>query len=209
MDLTPAIRTRYRAYLLSPEWRTRRNRALKLAGFRCTKCGSKRGLEVHHNTYERLGREWDQDLDVLCVECHEGHHVQQMYESPQRVYLKLAAELLAVQTFASIADLSAALKGECARLKMRYDAHQADKAIGLISGRTHFSRPPLPATHDEAIALGRQMSRREARELFHRICAHLHQDAGAVIKTLPPPTVSTIDIQGPIPREDYVEHDRY
>lgn len=32
----------------------------------------RQGLEVHHRTYERRGRERDSDLVALCWACHEG-----------------------------------------------------------------------------------------------------------------------------------------
>src|SRR3954466_14769485 len=87
-------RESYRQYLQTPGWRRRRNRALGLAHWQCQKCSARRGLQVHHLTYERLGSEHDQDLEVLCRDCHEGHHMQQMEESPKLgVYLKLAGEV--------------------------------------------------------------------------------------------------------------------
>lgn len=39
---------------------------------RCERCKKKsRRLEVHHLTYERLGRERDEDLQALCPSCHK------------------------------------------------------------------------------------------------------------------------------------------
>ena len=60
----------YLSYLRSPAWASRRRRALTRAGNRCQVCGRTRRLQVHHNTYERLGHEADHDLTVLCFECH-------------------------------------------------------------------------------------------------------------------------------------------
>ena len=60
----------YIRYIGSPEWKRRRLRALKLAGFRCQVCHSPERLEVHHNNYARLGHEADSDLIVLCHGCH-------------------------------------------------------------------------------------------------------------------------------------------
>jgi hypothetical protein len=57
-------------YLRSPHWRTRRARAIALAGGRCERCGKPGRLEVHHLTYKRLGRERDRDLRALCHPCH-------------------------------------------------------------------------------------------------------------------------------------------
>ena len=64
----------YEAYLLSDEWREKRQRALELAGHRCQRCGSPLCLEVQHKTYESIGREWIHDLEVLCDDCREERH---------------------------------------------------------------------------------------------------------------------------------------
>jgi len=61
----------YLAYIRSAAWRARRERALRLAGYRCQVCGEGGRLEVHHRTYERLGHEADADLTVLCRWCHQ------------------------------------------------------------------------------------------------------------------------------------------
>jgi hypothetical protein len=72
----PRYSAEYVAYLRSQEWRVRRARALYLAGYKCERCGMQRGrggwLEVHHLTYERLGHERDEDLEVLCQPCHRA-----------------------------------------------------------------------------------------------------------------------------------------
>ena len=48
-----------------------RPRILARAAGRCERCGKKtRRPEVHHLTYERLGREKDEDLQAVCRDCH-------------------------------------------------------------------------------------------------------------------------------------------
>lgn len=65
----------YRLYLQSEQWNARRQAVLKRARNRCQECRKKRRpLEVHHRTYERIGAEWDEDLEALCWECHRGKH---------------------------------------------------------------------------------------------------------------------------------------
>jgi 5-methylcytosine-specific restriction endonuclease McrA len=64
----------YGLYLLTREWRAKRNRKLIQAGNRCQLCGSPHHLEVHHITYERRGYELLEDLIVLCRSCHQAHH---------------------------------------------------------------------------------------------------------------------------------------
>jgi 5-methylcytosine-specific restriction endonuclease McrA len=60
----------YRTYLLTRAWQVKRAGALHRAGYRCERCFAKYGLEVHHTTYERLGAERHEDLEVLCKRCH-------------------------------------------------------------------------------------------------------------------------------------------
>ncbi len=64
----------YSEYLKTTGWQTRREAALKRAGHRCQVCKSADRLEVHHNTYERLGHERAADLVVLCRSCHQTFH---------------------------------------------------------------------------------------------------------------------------------------
>lgn len=61
----------YTDYLQSPEWRAKREKALRFAGYRCQLCNSPKNLQVHHRTYERLGNERLSDLTVLCADCHD------------------------------------------------------------------------------------------------------------------------------------------
>ena len=65
----------YREYLQTPEWQKTRAAALMRAGHRCSLDSTHRSdLDVHHNTYERLGAELAGDLVVLCRDCHRRHH---------------------------------------------------------------------------------------------------------------------------------------
>jgi hypothetical protein len=65
----------YKEYLQTPYWKRRREDKLRAVGRRCQLCN--RGsvtLDVHHRTYERLGNELDEDLTVLCRDCHSIYH---------------------------------------------------------------------------------------------------------------------------------------
>jgi hypothetical protein len=70
----------YLRYLKSGHWRRLRLRLRARAGDRCEACGARRDpmagvvLECHHKTYERLGRERDEDMAVLCQSCHSLAH---------------------------------------------------------------------------------------------------------------------------------------
>jgi hypothetical protein len=67
----------YWLYLRTPEWRRTRAAALVRAGNRCSLDASHvKGLEVHHSSYERLGKELESDLTVLCRSCHARFHTK-------------------------------------------------------------------------------------------------------------------------------------
>lgn len=45
--------------------------------YKCQLCGSKDNLNAHHRNYDRRGKEhkyWQEDLIVLCQDCHEKFH---------------------------------------------------------------------------------------------------------------------------------------
>jgi len=67
----------YNAYMNSNEWRKKRQERLTLDGYQCQMCGSKDHLEVHHVSYERLGKETMDDLITLCFTCHNKIHSAQ------------------------------------------------------------------------------------------------------------------------------------
>jgi len=64
----------YAAYLDSDLWRKKKAayRASKRPQ-KCLCCGDP-NYQLHHTTYDRLGREWLKDLIPLCSECHETFH---------------------------------------------------------------------------------------------------------------------------------------
>jgi hypothetical protein len=66
----------YRAYLTTEYWRERSRRAKEAARHRCQLCNGTRDLNTHHRTYERRGNEDDEDLTVLCGECHGKFHTK-------------------------------------------------------------------------------------------------------------------------------------
>jgi 5-methylcytosine-specific restriction endonuclease McrA len=73
----------YQSYLRSHHWRRKRKAILAKRRWTCQRCGyvdpnqdGQRGtrLDVHHKTYDRLGKEKDSDLEVLCHKCHRRRH---------------------------------------------------------------------------------------------------------------------------------------
>ncbi len=68
----------YDAYLASKHWKHTRQRALR--HYReCEICGETTGLHVHHKHYKSLGKEVMEDLQVLCVGCHENRHEGEVF----------------------------------------------------------------------------------------------------------------------------------
>ena len=68
-------RTWYReTYLKSYEWSVIRQKVLTRSGGLCEGCGFERATEVHHLTYERVGKEMLFDLVAVCRGCHGKIH---------------------------------------------------------------------------------------------------------------------------------------
>src|SRR5712664_3448892 len=64
-QLSPA-QQKYAEYLQSLHWKTFRLSVLAERGARCEDCGSVHQVQVHHQTYARLGHEFPTDVVVLC-----------------------------------------------------------------------------------------------------------------------------------------------
>jgi len=65
---------RYLSYIFSREWAARRREHLALCDHWCEICHQRPAVQVHHWTYENLGRENPQDLCAICVRCHWRIH---------------------------------------------------------------------------------------------------------------------------------------
>lgn len=64
----------YREYLGSREWQLTRTAAKRRASFRCQVCNARGELHAHHRSYDRVGCERDDDITVLCRDCHALFH---------------------------------------------------------------------------------------------------------------------------------------
>lgn len=68
----------YYELLKDPRWTKKRQKILKRDNFKCTACGAKHNLQVHHTYY--IGNHnypWaypDESLITLCEECHNHYH---------------------------------------------------------------------------------------------------------------------------------------
>jgi len=93
----------YHEYINSKEWKNK-SATIKLdRGYRCQLChvsGYAKTLHVHHNTYERIGIEDENDLVVLCCDCHKLFHDN---NSPQANKIELSKqEILKILHFNGI-----------------------------------------------------------------------------------------------------------
>lgn len=77
-------RKRYKRHIGSKQWRTTKQRLLLERGARCQRCGREPPLSLHHKTYERFGRERDDDLELVCEACHPIADVQRARHNRRR-----------------------------------------------------------------------------------------------------------------------------
>lgn len=161
----------YEDYIKSPQWRARRDVALRLAKWRCAKCNRKDRLEVHHNTYERMGCELAKDLDVLCAVCHEGHHVDEQ-QKVNRIYLSVVSDILRREKFTTMSDLMEAVKSACARQRIPYDDPSVWKAVRLADANRHgVVGAPAPKFRvtDHDIRSGRPLTQAETIDCLRNL----------------------------------------
>lgn len=65
---------KYRAYLLTAAWRTRRRLVLERARGVCEGCRCQDAAEVHHLSYIHIYQEFLFELVALCRDCHDRWH---------------------------------------------------------------------------------------------------------------------------------------
>jgi hypothetical protein len=67
--------SKYKTYLRSAEWRIFRMNTLAQRGSACEVCKAyTKHPQIHHLTYERLGKELPTDVVVTCDDCHRAYH---------------------------------------------------------------------------------------------------------------------------------------
>lgn len=69
---------KYKDYLKSSHWLIIKNKIFLLRGKKCEECDCCYDLNVHHKTYKRVGSELDEDLQLLCRECHKKKHTDDL-----------------------------------------------------------------------------------------------------------------------------------
>ena len=68
----------YKKLLNNPKWKKKRQTILKRDGFKCTVCGSKENLHIHHTYYVWGIKPWcypNISLITVCEECHHQYHL--------------------------------------------------------------------------------------------------------------------------------------
>jgi 5-methylcytosine-specific restriction endonuclease McrA len=69
----------YKVKLNTSNWNKRRNGILCRDKYKCRKCGSNKGLQVHHVKYLTGKMPWkypDNLLITLCKTCHDKEHAK-------------------------------------------------------------------------------------------------------------------------------------
>jgi 5-methylcytosine-specific restriction endonuclease McrA len=152
----------YAEYLQSSWWRARRNDALRAASYRCQRCESKRDLEVHHLTYERLGAELPGDLDVLCRGCHLGEHSLET-RTFVSLYMRVLSDIIRkALPDAALPDLLEAAKQRCAELEIPYRHTEFHAAVSRVLQRIPFTPPKGKEELFKTTTQGQALNRSES-----------------------------------------------
>lgn len=74
--ITKAESLSYPLFLKGKYWKWVRKKVLRRDGYKCTRCPSKKALQVHHLTYKHHLNEhlYLGDLVTLCKVCHKKEH---------------------------------------------------------------------------------------------------------------------------------------
>lgn len=112
--------------------------------------------------------------------------LSEKYERHARLLAKVIRDVLRVERFETIADLTDAVKARCARLHIPWTADELNEAFGMIDSNTPLlveaPRPTNP-THLDRAPEGFD----PPKDLARGMVATLHQQLGtrAPIKTMP------------------------
>lgn len=151
----------YEKYLLTSWWRVRRNRALKDGGYKCVACGCRRDLQVHHLSYDRLGDEQPEDLEIRCRGCHLGEHAAEV-QSYVRHYARVLSDVLDGGPADDLTGVVEETKARIAKLGIPYRPNEFNAAVSRVLPRVPFTPPKgkaelfetgqgnQPLTHAEA-----------------------------------------------------------
>lgn len=83
----------YHEYIKSRRWGRRRALYYKTHERKCAACSSPK-VTLHHTSYQRLGKELDEDLLALCWDCHKAFHDRHgVQKNMQKNSVRFAEEL--------------------------------------------------------------------------------------------------------------------
>jgi 5-methylcytosine-specific restriction endonuclease McrA len=99
-DFSGEWRSHYEKHIRSARWRNTKAAIIKLREGRCEHCQRRTtDIELHHKTYERLGRERIADLELLCRTCHAD--ADRVREAATRQKVAIARYQAGLETYAS------------------------------------------------------------------------------------------------------------
>lgn len=139
----------YAEYLQSDLWKQKKATALSFIGNCCKICRSKKSINVHHISYDRIGKELIEDLSILCRSCHKMVHALVQLDPKQYNIQNCEAKILNMtvsEFFATkqkIKDLPPFGLGQI-------DIHECDKETTKI---VTASWSKLPATEAQNFSL--------------------------------------------------------
>jgi len=77
--MSPPLEKKARLRLDARVYQQLRQSVLERDGWRCQACGSMNNLEVHHIQFRsQQGRDTEENLIILCWQCHKQTHVQSL-----------------------------------------------------------------------------------------------------------------------------------
>ena len=80
----------YEEYRRSPAWQRKRDAVIQRDGYQCV-CGAP-ATEMHHKTYDDIGKEPLSDLVMLCKPCHERVHQSRVPNDDNELYERYWSE---------------------------------------------------------------------------------------------------------------------
>ena len=126
----------YKEYRKSPAWKVKRDAVLQRDGGQCV-CGAK-ATEVHHKTYDNIGKEPLSDLVMLCKLCHERIHEFRVPNDDNELYERYWSEFHAYYTSQNMSPIPLGIREENPKnyyFKMEsFDKFHVSLSIFLLSG---------------------------------------------------------------------------
>ena len=84
------MKEEYNEFINSDEWKSKKEKIIEERGLYCEKCENfefnKSKLHLHHKNYDKeFGMEADEDLILVCENCHnELHQDAEFFDNPEK-----------------------------------------------------------------------------------------------------------------------------